>query len=350
MAKPRKSFVLDHGLYDKPRAEISAAVPATLPALAPNTPANRLALAKWLVAPEQPLTARVTVNRFWQQVFGTGLVKTSENFGVQSEIPKHLDLLNWLAAEFRDSGWNVKAFMRLLVTSRTYRQSSKVTADLAARDPENLLLARAPRFRMPSWMLRDNALAVSGLLVKKIGGAPVNPYQPAGVWEEATFGGKRYKQDSGEALYRRSLYTFWRRIAAPTLFFDNAARQVCTVKPFRTNTPLHALTTLNDVTFVEAARVLAEKILTIGSADDPARLTRAFQTVLNRHPSARETEVLTKALDRSLTEFRTSPDEAKKLLKVGEAKSPSTLDPAVHAAWTTVCLSLLNLDEAVTKE
>jgi hypothetical protein len=240
--------------------------------------------------------------------------------------------------------------MRRIVTSRTYRQSSRVSADLAARDPENRLLARGPRFRMPAWMLRDNALAVSGLLVRKTGGPPVNPYQPEGVWEEATFGAKKYKQDKGESLYRRSLYTFWRRIAAPTLFFDNAARQVCTVKPFRTNTPLHALTTLNDITFVEAARVLAEQILLTGPAEEEGRLVRVFNRVLARDPSAKEAGVLKAALARALGVFQAAPDEARKFLENGESKRNATLDPALHAAWTTVCLSLLNLDEAVTKE
>ncbi len=350
MDKPRKTRVLDHGLYDKPGDEVTAAVPATLPALPPGVPANRLALARWLVAPEQPLTARVTVNRFWQQVFGTGLVKTSEDFGVQSEIPKHLDLLNWLAAEFRDSHWNVKALMRLIVTSRAYRQSSKVSPAMVARDPANRLLARGPRYRMPSWMLRDNALAVSGLLTRKTGGPPVNSYQPAGVWEEATFGAKKYTQDKGEALYRRSIYTFWRRIVGPTLFFDNAARQVCTVKPLRTNTPLHALTTLNDVTFVEAARVLAEHVLKTGGDTDERRLARLFQAVLARDPSPQEREVLQAALARTLSAFQAAPSEALRFLENGDSKRDASLDPALHAAWAALSLSVMNLDEAVTKE
>jgi hypothetical protein len=265
-------------------------------------------------------------------------------------MPPHLDLLNWLAAEFREGGWNVKALLRLIVTSRSYRQSSKATREMLARDPDNRLLARGPRFRMPSWMLRDHALAVSGLLVRRAGGPPVNPYQPDGVWEEATFGGKRFTRDSGEALYRRSLYTFWRRIIAPTLFFDNASRQVCTVKPFRTNSPLHALTTLNDVTFVEAARVLAERTLTTGPPDDHGRLAQAFGAVLARPPSAAEAGILNTSLAQSLARFQSQPDEAKKLLEFGESRRNGSLDAVVHAAWTTVCLSLLNLDEAVTKE
>ena len=223
--QPRKTFLLERGLYNQPGDEVTTEVPAVLPRRTADMPANRLGLAQWLVSPAQPLTARVTVNRFWQQFFGLGLVKTTEDFGVQGEMPKHLELLDWLAADFRDRGWNVKALLRQIVTSHTYRQSSKLTPALAELDPENRLLARAPRFRMPSWMLRDQALSASGLLVARLGGPPVNGYQPAGVWEEATFGGKGYRQDHGEALYRRSLYTFWRRISQPTMFFDSASRR-----------------------------------------------------------------------------------------------------------------------------
>ncbi len=292
LPQPRKTFLLERGLYTKPGDEITAGVPESLPPLAADLPANRLGLARWLVSAEQPLTARVTVNRFWQQLFGIGLVKTTEDFGVQGEIPKHLELLDWLAADFRSGGWNLKALVRQIVTSHTYRQSSKVSPALAERDPDNRLLARGPRFRLPAWMLRDQALAASGLLVSRLGGPPVNGYQPAGVWEEATFGGKGYRQDHGDSLYRRSLYTFWRRISAPTMFFDSATRQICTVKVLRTNTPLHALLTLNDTTFVEAARALAERVLTAGvpKAGEPggaepdagARIDEAFRRVLAR--------------------------------------------------------------------
>ncbi|MCA9205607.1 MAG: DUF1553 domain-containing protein, partial [Planctomycetales bacterium] len=310
----RTTFMLDRGLYNKPTdVEVTANTPAALPALGRDAAdANRLDLARWLVADENPLTARVAANRFWQQFFGVGLVKTAEDFGSQGEIPPQLDLLNWLAAEFRDSGWDVKALVRLIVTSHTYRQSSRTVADdgqpseIVELDPENRLFARGPRFRMPSWMLRDQALAASGLLVRTQGGPPVNGYQPAGVWEEATFGRKTYRQDSGDALYRRSLYTFWRRIIAPTMFFDNASRQTCTVKPFRTNTPLHALLTLNDVTYVEAARALAERVLLDADADDAgtestdaARLNLAFRRLLARMPSSEEQTILLAGLDRS---------------------------------------------------
>ncbi len=350
MPQPRKTFLLTRGLYNKPGAEVTAAVPAKLPALPTGVPANRLGLARWLVAPENPLTARVTVNRLWQQFFGVGWVKTTEDFGVQAEIPRHGELLDWLAAEFRDGGWDMKALMRLIVTSQTYRQSSKVTPGLAARDPDNRLLARGPRYRLPSWMLRDQALAASGLLVGRRGGPPVNGYQPPGVWEEATFGNKKYKQDHGEALYRRSLYTFWRRIIAPTMFFDSASRQVCTVKPFRTNTPLHALATLNDVTYVEAARALAERALLHGGSTTAARFDFAFRRVLSRLPTPQERTVLTAGLERARAEFARDPADAKRFLAVGESPRDERLDAVEHAAWAAVCSAILNLDEALTKE
>lgn len=383
----RTTFMLDRGLYNKPTdVEVTANTPAALPPLARDasdtagatdtadsanetreqtaaTNANRLDLARWLVADENPLTARVAANRFWQQFFGVGLVKTAEDFGSQGEIPPQLDLLNWLAAEFRDSGWDVKALARMIVTSHTYRQSSRTVADdgqpseIVELDPENRLLARGPRFRMPSWMLRDQALAASGLLVRTQGGPPVNGYQPAGVWEEATFGRKTYRQDSGEALYRRSLYTFWRRIIAPTMFFDNASRQTCTVKPFRTNTPLHALLTLNDVTYVEAARAMAERVLLDVDGDDgatessdAARLNLAFRRLLARMPSSEEQTILLAGLDRSRAAFAADPAAAAELLAVGESKRNAQLEPTEHASWTAMCLALLNLDEAVTKE
>ena len=351
LAQPRKTFLLERGQYNAPGAEITAAVPASLPALSGDLPANRLALARWIVSPENPLTARVTVNRFWQQLFGVGLVKTTEDFGVQGEVPLQMDLLDWLAADFRDSGWDVKALLRTIVTSHTYRQSSKIT-DRAAyeADPENRLLARGPRFRMPSWMLRDQALAASGLLVRTIGGAPVNGYQPAGVWEEATFGNRRYTQDHGEALYRRSIYTFWRRIIAPTMFFDNASRQTCTVKVVRTNTPLHSLLTLNDITFVEASRALAERALLGERQSDEQRLEFVFRRVLARAPSESEKSILLAGLSRSTTEFGADTEAAKKLLSVGESQRNERLDLVQHASWTALCLAALNLDETLTKE
>ena len=346
----RKSFILDHGLYTKEMSEVTAATPVKLAQMPPGAPDNRLGLARWITAPENPLPARVTVNRYWQMLFGVGLVKTAEDFGVQAEFPKHPELLDWLAAEFRESGWNVKHMIRLIVTSATYRQSSRASLELRERDPDNRLLARGARFRMPSWVLRDQALAASGLLVRTIGGPAVKPYQPSGVWEEATFGNVKYEQAKGDALHRRSLYTFWRRIVGPTNFFDSQSRSVCTVKPTRTNTPLHALTTLNDTTFVEAARVLAHHAL----RHDPSpamRLQFLFQQILGRNPHEQESAVLLAGLDRTRQQFQAEPKKATSLLAQGESQPDATsLDPNDYAAWTVLTLTILNLDETVTRE
>jgi hypothetical protein len=349
MPKPRDTFILTRGSYEHREAKVNPGVPASLHALPAGVPDNRLGLARWLVDADNPLTARVTVNRFWQQLFGVGLVKTSEDFGVQGEFPSHPELLDWLAVEFRESGWDVKHLFRLLVTSATYRQASRVSPELRERDPENRLLARGARYRLPSWLLRDQALAASGLLTGTLGGPPVKPYQPAGIWEEATFGNKTYRQDTGEALYRRSLYVFWRRIVGPTLFFDTANRQTCSVKTTITNTPLHALTTLNDVTYIEAARVLAQWALEQpGSEDD--RLALAFRRVTVRRPTTDELALLRGALQRQRSLFAADPAGAGQLLKIGDSKRNDSLDIVEHAAWTAVCSLLLNLDETLTRQ
>ncbi len=347
--KQRETFILTKGLYNQPAAKVEFGTPAALPPMPAEFPRNRLGLAKWLTSPRHPLMARVTVNRLWQQFFGVGLVKTVGDFGIQGERPVHPELLDWLAVEFVESGWNVKHLVRLIVTSATYRQSSRVTPELHERDPDNRLLARGSRYRLPSWLLRDQALAASGLLVPIAGGPPVRPYQPAGIWEEATFGTKKYVQDHGDALYRRSVYTFWRRIVGPTLFFDVAGRAVCTVKQSRTNTPLHALTTLNDVTYVEAARVLAERVLTSAMTDDSARLDVLYQRVLGRKPTPAERPILLSALDRLRQDYADA-DAAKKLLAVGESKRNEKLNPTEHAAWTALGLLVLNLDETLSRE
>jgi hypothetical protein len=320
-----------------------------LPAEVSSPAINRLDLARWLVSKENPLVGRVTVNRAWQAFFGTGLVKTAEDFGVQSEPPSHPGLLDWLATEFIDGGWNLKALHRLIVTSATYQQSSRVTAAMHERDPENRLLARGPRHRLPSWMLRDQALAAAGLLVEKAGGPSVKPYQPEGIWEEATFGKKTYQQDHGAALYRRSLYVFWRRIVGPTTFFDAGARQVCTVKVARTNTPLHALVTLNDPAFVEAARVMAQGV-SVAADDDRARVDYAFRVLTARLPSAKEKGLLLTRLEKLRGQFAADPAAALQLASVGEAARPETLDPVEHAAWTALCSLLMNLDEVLSTE
>jgi mono/diheme cytochrome c family protein len=348
-AKPRKTYVLDKGLYDKRLDEVGAATPAKLPPMPADAPRDRLGLARWLVAPENPLTARVTVNRFWQTLFGAGLTRTPENFGRQGEYPVHRELLDWLAVEFRESGWDVKRLLRLIVTSETYRQSSRVPASLVERDPDNRFLARGPRHRLPSWMLRDQALAASGLLVDVRGGPPVRVYQPSGVWEEATFGTKRYQQDHGDALWRRSLYVFWRRIVGPTMFFDTQSRSTCVVKPTRTNTPLHALALLNDPTYVEAARALAERVLE-APGDDDARIDALTRRVLARRPTDPERDVYRSGLARLRGQYAARPADALKLLQVGESKRNGALAPAEHAAWASLALTVLNLDEAVTRE
>jgi hypothetical protein len=352
-ATPRQTHVLTKGAYDKPAERVDAGVLAILnplPALWADQKNNRLTLAQWLFAAENPLSARLAVNRAWQQFFGVGIVKTVDDFGVQGERPANPELLDWLAVQFRESGWDIKALHRLIVTSAAYRQSSKVTAELLERDPENRLLARGPRLRLPSQVIRDQALAASGLLVEKLGGPPVKSYQPPGVWEEATFGQIKYEQDHGEALYRRSLYMFWRRIVGPTEFFDAASRTQCTVRQSRTNTPLHALTTLNDTTYIEAARGLAQRILTSGAESPEKRLTLAYRLVVCREPNQQEQTILLAALGRLKREYTADPAAAQKLLAVGESKRNEKVNAVEHAAYTAVCLEILNLDEALTKE
>ncbi|MEA2736585.1 MAG: hypothetical protein QOE14_3036 [Humisphaera sp.] len=357
-AAPRETHILTKGAYDKHEAKVDPGVPSVLhPFPAGDAKNNRLALAKWLFDPANPLTARVTVNRYWQQFFGTGIVKTVDDFGVQGERPVHPELLDWLAVQFRDGdlsrgrGWDVKALHRLMVTSAAYRQSSKMNPAMHERDPENRLLARGPRFRLPSVTIRDQALAASGLLVEKIGGPPVKPYQPPGIWEEATFGFIKYEQDKGDALYRRGLYVFWRRIVGPTEFFDQGSRTVCTVKQSRTNTPLHALATMNDITFVEAARNLAQRVMTTADSESPAkRIELAYRLVMSRRPEEKERIVLLAGFERLKTQYNADFPAALKLLSVGESKRDEKLNVIDHAAYTGVCLTILNLDEALTKE
>jgi hypothetical protein len=352
-AKPRQTSILDRGEYLKPTEKVSFATPAFLPPIkAKDAPANRLGLAQWLIAPEHPLTARVQVNRMWQHFFGAGIVKTAEDFGVQSEYPIHLPLLDWLAVEFRERGWSMKAINRLIVTSATYRQSSKMTAEHRARDAENRLYARASRMRMPSMLLRDWALAASGLLDPRIGGAPVYPYQPDDVWEALAITKERdftYPASSGKDLYRRSLYTFWRRTVSPANMFDASNRQICRVRQSITSTPLHALTTLNDPTWVEAARVLAERSMKSASNLD-GRLTHAFRRALCRQPTEKDLSVLRRAYERQAAIYRADSKAARAALSVGASPRDEKLDASEHAALSAVCLALLNLDESLTRE
>jgi hypothetical protein len=351
--RPRETKILDRGDYLSPKGEkLTFAPPAFLPPLPDGAPANRLGLARWLFLPEHPLTARVQVNRMWQHFFGMGIVKTTEDMGVQSEYPAHLPLLDWLAVEFRDRQWSQKHMHRLLVTSATYRQASKVTADHLAKDPENRLFARASRFRMPSMVLRDAALSASGLLDRRLGGQPVYPYQPDAIWEALAITKERdftYPASHGSDLYRRSLYTFWRRTVNPANMFDMANRQTCNVRASRTCTPLHALTTLNDPTWVEASRVLAEKAMK-AAADTDRRLAFAFRRVLGRPPTDYDMTALRRMHDRQLEAFRADAEAATQLVSVGESTRDPSLDLAEHAALSSVCLGIFNLDEALTRE
>jgi hypothetical protein len=351
MPKPRDTFVLARGQYDKPGERAAAGVPAALHPLPAGAPRNRLGFARWLVDPANPLVARVAVNRYWQACFGTGLVKTVDDFGAQGEPPSHPDLLDWLASEFVAAGWDTKAIERLIVTSATYRQSSIAAADDYQRDPENRLLARGPRLRLPAEMIRDQALAASGLLVEQLGGPSARPYQPPGLWSELTGGGD-FEQDHGAGLYRRSLYTYWKRtIAPPTMItFDASPREACTVRETRTNTPLQALALLNETVYVEAARLLAERVMRSAAATPEARLALAFRLVVARPPSEREAQVLAGSFERHLERFRRRPEDAEKLLAVGEAKRDARHDPCELAAYAAVANLILNLDEAVTKE
>jgi hypothetical protein len=351
--KPRETKVLDRGDYLSPKGEkLAFSPPGFLPPLPAGAPANRLGLARWLFLPEHPLTARVQVNRMWQHFFGTGIVKTTEDMGVQSEYPAHMHLLDWLAVEFRDRGWSQKQMHRLLVTSATYRQVSRVTVDHLAKDPENRLFARASRFRMPSMVLRDVALAASGLLDRRLGGQPVYPYQPDEIWEALAITKERdftYPASHDADLYRRSLYTFWRRTVNPANMFDMANRQTCNVRASRTCTPLHALTALNDPTWVEASRVLAQRAMQ-ATPDTEGRLAFAFRRVLGRRPTDYDLTALRRMHERQRDAYRIDAEAAGQLLGVGESQRDGTLDPAEHAALTAVCLGIFNLDEALTRE
>lgn len=354
-AMPVDAFILKRGEYDKPGDKVTPAVPAVLGQLPAGEPANRLALAKWITSSSNPLTARVWVNRAWEMLFGTGLVKTSENFGSQAEWPSHPELLDWLATEFMRTGWDMKTMIQLIATSRTYRQSGSFKASgsvvQALADPENRLLARGPRFRLSGEVLRDQALAVSGLLVPTIGGDSVRPYMPEGVWDETSkYGNLRgYKHETGPGLHRRTMYTIWKRTAAPPtmLLFDAATREVCTVKRSRTNTPLQALSLLNEVTFVEAARAFAARMLTEGGRTPEERLTWAFRTATNRPPDPDELRVLASGLSKRLSTFQQQPDSAQKLLQFGDHQTPTTLDPSELAAYTVSANVILNLDEVI---
>ena len=354
MARPRDTFILNRGSYDSPtKRKVQAGTPSVLPAMPSDAPRNRLGLARWLFQADHPLTARVAVNRYWQLLFGAGLVTTPEDLGSQGEFPSHPELLDWLAVDFRESGWDVKRMIKQIVMSATYRQSSRVTPELLERDPGNRLLTRGARFRLQGEFIRDNALAVSGLLVDEPGGPGVKPYQPPGLWREVGLGGNpRFVQDHGDKLYRRSLYTYWKRSAPPPSMqiFDAPTREKCAVRRPRTNTPLQALVTLNDVQFVEAARRLAERILLEGGATPQTRLDLAYRLVVARTPRESERKVLDDVLQHSLTHYRAAKPAAVELVSAGESPRDESLDVVEHAAWTVVAGMLLNLDETLTRQ
>ena len=356
MEKPRETFVLGRGDYRNKTDKVSPGVPAVLSPLSQGAPANRLGLASWLVSPSHPLTARVAVNRYWQMYFGIGIVKTSEDFGVQGEPPVHPELLDWLATEFTRTGWDVKAMQRLIVTSATYRQSSRVGPALIEKDPENRLLARGPRLRLPAEMVRDNALAVSGLLNADIGGPSVFPYQPKGLWDELAFGdgfsAQSFTPSTNKDLYRRSMYTFWKRTVPPPQLttFDAPDREKCTGRRALTNTPPQALVLMNDPTYIEAARWLAQRVMTEGGRDAGSRISFAFRGATARMPSGNEAHVLRTLFQQQLTRYRGDKKAALELLSVGESKWDAKLDASELAAWTIVASAILNLDETITKE
>ena len=379
LPQPRETFVLIRGAYDKKGDKVDRGVPSVLPALPEGVPNNRLGLAKWLTAPNHPLTSRVIVNRYWQQFFGNGIVKTAEDFGAQGTWPTHPELLDWLSTEFIRTGWNVKQMHKLMVMSGTYRQSAEMGRDegRGARgegqtsssgplalspqpsasylnDPDNLLLARGPRFRLEAEVIRDSVLAMSGLLVERSGGKSVKPYQPEGVWEAVAFVGsntREFKQDAGESLYRRSMYTFWKRTSPPPSMatFDAPSRENCTVRRPRTNTPLQALALMNDKQYVEAARRLAERMLIEGGSTPESRLTFGFRWTTARPPTAKELEVLQRTLQKQLATFQADKPAAEKLLAYGDSPRNMNLEPGEYAAWTMIANLLINLDETITK-
>ncbi len=329
---------------------------AALPPLAGGAASDRLSLARWLIMRENPLTARVAVNRIWQMLFGVGLVKTTADFGTQGEYPSHPELLDWLAVDFVESGWDVKALIRNIVLSATYRQTSAATSSLVERDPANRLLARGPRFRLPAEFIRDSALKVSGLLVPRLGGPSVNPYTPGDLWREISHYGstpataQAFVQDHGEKLYRRSLYTYWKRTAPPPnmLVFDAPNRETCVVARPTTVTPLQALVLLNDVQFVEASRAFAQRMLLKSGSDDD-RLRWGFEECISRPPSSKELQVLTAALARERARYRANENLARAYLATGESPRDERLPVAEHAAWAQIAALLLNLSETVTR-
>ena len=353
---PRQAFVLNRGQYDAHGDKVAAGVPEDLIAPWPaDAPKNRLGLARWFLQPRHPLTARVVVNRFWAQLFGIGLVKSVEDFGTQGEWPSHPEVLDTLARDFVDGGWNVKGFFKSIILSSTYRQTSDASPELYARDPENRLLARGPRVRLPAEIIRDQALSIAGLLTQKIGGPSVRPYQPAGIYEGIVVGADypstKWIEDKGEDLYRRSLYTFWKRtVPHPAMLtFDSPDREFCSARRSRTNTPLQTLVLWNETGYLEASRKLGERMLKEGGADDASRTAYAFQLATGRAPTVNETRVLVRSLAKLRADFTARPDDAAKVIKVGASVPDSTLSAVELAAAAGVANMILTLDETITK-
>ncbi|MFP6723787.1 MAG: DUF1553 domain-containing protein [Candidatus Poribacteria bacterium] len=349
LSKRRPTYVLKRGAYDDRGEQVAPDTPASILPFSKDAPKNRLGLARWLINPKNPLTARVAVNRYWQIFFNRGIVPTPEDFGSQGERPSHPLLLDWLAKRFVDSGWNQKEMIKLIVMSATYRQSSVPSPELLEKDPENRLFARGPRARLTAEMIRDNALYVSGLLVDKVGGASVKPYQPAGLWKEKS--GRTYEHDKGDGLYRRSLYTFWKRTSPPPslMIFDAAKRDVCVVKRRETNTPMQALLLLNDTQFVEASLFLGQRMLKEGGETLPEQIQFVFRLTTGRHPTEKEIEILKKLYQEQQRIFEANPDQAEKLLATGEKERDLSLPSTQAATATTVASTMLNFDDTITK-
>ena len=354
MADPRNTFVLLRGAYDKPGDKVTPAVPSFLPPMPADAPRNRLGLARWLVDPANPLTARVAVNRYWQMYFGTGIVKTADDFGSQGEAPSHPELLDWLATEFVRTGWDVKAMQRLIVTSAAYRQSSVASPELRERDPENRLIARGPRVRLAAEMIRDQALLVSGLLSTKMGGASVKTYQPEGLWEQLSAfpGRKLYVRSQGEDLWRRSVYTYWKRTVPPPslTIFDAPTREACVVRRQMSSTPLQALALLNDEMYIETSRKFAERMFHEGGASPEQRLAWALRAASSRPATDAEVRIMVQGFERRLAQYRADRPSAEKLLAAGESPRDKSLDTAELAAYTTAASVILNLDEVITRQ
>uniref|UniRef100_UPI00260C3E8C DUF1553 domain-containing protein n=1 Tax=uncultured Gimesia sp. TaxID=1678688 RepID=UPI00260C3E8C len=354
MAKPRDTFILTRGAYDAPtKQKVQPGTPAVLPPMRKDAAQNRLGLAQWLFQNDHPLTARVAINRYWLMLFGTGLVTTPEDFGSQGAFPSHPQLLDWLAVDFRESGWDIKRMIKQIVMSATYRQSSEASRETYLQDPSNRLLARGARFRLQGEFVRDSSLAISGLLNKTMGGPGVKPYQPPGLWKEVGLSGKPdFVQDQGEKLYRRSLYTYWKRSAPPPnmQIFDAPTREKCTIRRPRTNTPLQALVTMNDIQFVEAARQLANRMLKEGGTSNEAKISHACLLAMAREPRASERKVLLNVYLESLKHYQANPKAAEELMKVGESPRDEKIDAIQQAAWTVVANTILNLDETLTRE